>query len=121
MYMHMRSSIESSLPSSALVLRRCLVCDWEGEVIDEPNVDPISSSAPDAPGSAACPRCHAPTERIEVIRRLTNRAGRPANPIAAALGRLGGLKGGPARAAKLSARQRRDIARQAALARWKKG
>jgi len=36
-----------------------------------------------------------------------------------ALGRLGGLKGGRARALKLSARRRRDIARQAAIARWR--
>jgi len=39
---------------------------------------------------------------------------------AAALGRLGGLKGGPARAAKLSARKRSEIAKKAAVARWKK-
>ena len=42
------------------------------------------------------------------------------NPAAVALGRLGGLKGGPARAAKLSARRRSQIAKNAALARWKK-
>jgi hypothetical protein len=46
---------------------------------------------------------------------------RPVNVHAAALGRLGGLKGGPARAAKLTARQRRDIARRAARARWHPG
>jgi hypothetical protein len=40
------------------------------------------------------------------------------NPHAMALGRLGGLKGGRARAEKLSARRRRQIARQAAIARW---
>ncbi|MCO5045040.1 MAG: hypothetical protein M9935_07165 [Kiritimatiellae bacterium] len=42
------------------------------------------------------------------------------NPAAVALGRLGGMKGGPARAAKLSAKRRSEIARQAVLARWKK-
>lgn len=41
------------------------------------------------------------------------------NPAAVALGRLGGLKGGKARAAKLSHKRRRDIARKAAAARWK--
>jgi hypothetical protein len=41
------------------------------------------------------------------------------NPAAVALGRLGGLKGGPARAKKLSKEQRSDIARKAAEARWK--
>ena len=34
------------------------------------------------------------------------------------IGRLGGLKGGRARAEKLSARRRREIARHAAIARW---
>jgi hypothetical protein len=42
------------------------------------------------------------------------------NPHAIALGRLGGLKGGHARAAKLSARRRSSIARQAAVARWRR-
>ncbi len=41
------------------------------------------------------------------------------NPAAVALGRLGGLKGGKARAEKLSARQKTVIARKAAAARWK--
>jgi hypothetical protein len=40
------------------------------------------------------------------------------NPAAAALGRLGGLKGGRARADKLSAKERAEIARKAAKARW---
>ncbi|OLB73154.1 MAG: hypothetical protein AUH96_04185 [Nitrospirae bacterium 13_2_20CM_2_61_4] len=38
---------------------------------------------------------------------------------AAALGRLGGLKGGPARAKKLSPKKRRQIAKKAANARWR--
>ena len=44
----------------------------------------------------------------------------PKNPAAVALGRLGGLKGGRARAASLSADRRAEIARRAAIARWKK-
>lgn len=40
------------------------------------------------------------------------------NPAAVQLGRLGGLKGGPARARKLTQQQRSDIARKAAQARW---
>ena len=36
------------------------------------------------------------------------------------LGRRGGLKGGPARAKKLSPSRRKAIARKAATARWKK-
>ena len=42
------------------------------------------------------------------------------NPHAQALGKLGGLKGGKARAAKLTPEQRAEIARKAAAARWKK-
>lgn len=44
----------------------------------------------------------------------------PKNPNAVALGRLGGKKGGPARAKKLSPERRREIAKKAAEARWKK-
>lgn len=44
------------------------------------------------------------------------------NPHAQALGRLGGLKGGKARAEKLTKAQRAEIAKKAAAARWgKKG
>jgi hypothetical protein len=42
------------------------------------------------------------------------------NPAAVALGRMGGLKGGNARAASLTAERRADIARKAATARWSK-
>jgi len=40
------------------------------------------------------------------------------NPHAVALGKLGGLKGGAARAKRLSAKKRREIAKKAARARW---
>ena len=40
------------------------------------------------------------------------------DPAAVALGRKGGLKGGKARAAKLTPEQRREAARKAAQARW---
>jgi len=39
---------------------------------------------------------------------------------AAALGRRGGLKGGPARAKTLSAAKRKAIAKKGALARWRR-
>ncbi len=42
------------------------------------------------------------------------------NPAAVALGKLGGKKGGKARAAKLSAKKRSEIAKKAAAARWSK-
>jgi hypothetical protein len=41
------------------------------------------------------------------------------NPAAVELGRLGGLKGGRARASVLSKEKRKEIARAAAAARWK--
>lgn len=40
------------------------------------------------------------------------------NPAAVLLGRLGGLKGGKARAQKLSAEERSEIAKKAAMIRW---
>jgi len=42
------------------------------------------------------------------------------NPAAVALGRLGGKKGGKARAERLSAEQRSEIAKLAAESRWKR-
>ncbi|MFQ6758110.1 hypothetical protein MWR57_05795 [Desulfovibrionaceae bacterium CB1MN] len=42
------------------------------------------------------------------------------NQAAVELGRLGGMKGGKARAEKLTAEQRSEIAKLAAQARWKK-
>ena len=42
------------------------------------------------------------------------------NPHAVALGKLGGAKGGPARAKKLSKKRRSEIAKKAAQARWEK-
>lgn len=42
------------------------------------------------------------------------------NPAAVALGKLGGLKGGKARAAALSPEKRAEIAKKAAAKRWGK-
>ncbi len=42
------------------------------------------------------------------------------DPAAVALGRKGGLKGGPARAAKLTRTRRQEIAKKAARARWER-
>ncbi len=42
------------------------------------------------------------------------------NPAAVELGRLGGKKGGKARAEKLTPEQRSEIAKKAAKARWDK-
>jgi hypothetical protein len=59
------------------------------------------------------PLINKPTEEIsEPIREK--------NPAAVALGRLGGLKGGKARAEKLTEEQRKEIAVNAATKRWSK-
>jgi len=42
------------------------------------------------------------------------------NQAAVELGRLGGLKGGKARAESLTAKRRKEISKKAAAARWKK-
>jgi hypothetical protein len=44
----------------------------------------------------------------------------PKNPAAVELGRKGGLKGGDARAKKLSPEKRSEIARKAAATRWER-
>jgi hypothetical protein len=43
---------------------------------------------------------------------------RKKNPAAVMLGKLGGMKGGKARAAKLTPTERKEIAQKAAKARW---
>jgi hypothetical protein len=51
---------------------------------------------------------------------MSNRSSIKKNPAAVKLGRLGGLKGGPARASKLNREQLQAIGRKGAAARWKK-
>lgn len=52
--------------------------------------------------------------------KLAAKAKPEKNPAAVALGRLGGLKGGKARAAKLSPAKRKAIAKKAAAVRWER-
>jgi hypothetical protein len=54
----------------------------------------------------------------EIVKEATGEYKTDKNPNAVALGKLGGLKGGKARAKKLSPEQRREIAKKAARARW---
>jgi hypothetical protein len=56
----------------------------------------------------------------QLAARIVEQSTREKNPAAVALGKLGGLKGGKARAASLSPRKRKEIARKAALKRWSK-
>ena len=108
-YLHVRSSMKAPAAILLTVQRRCLVCDFLEQVTEPEQTDLIGPP---------CTRCHAPTERVTVLTRRT--VLHEPNPHAAALGRLGGLKGGPARAAALCARRRREIAKTAARARWNK-
>ena len=89
--------------------RRCLVCDWEQTTTESETTDVLGSP---------CDRCHAPTERVEILARRLERVGR--NEHAAALARLGASRGGFARAASLTPKRRGEIARMAARARWSK-
>jgi len=57
---------------------------------------------------------------VSIVQEATVEPPKGKNPAAVALGRLGGLKGGLARAAKLSIKRRKQIAKKAALARWAK-
>jgi len=89
--------------------RRCLVCDWQERVTEPEATDVLGPP---------CGRCGAPTERTVILASRFEPAIR--NPHASALGQLGASRGGIARAAALSAKRRRDIARAAARARWQK-
>lgn len=53
-------------------------------------------------------------------RKIVQFPPRKKNAAAVALGKLGGMKGGRARAAKLTPEERREIAQRAAKARWGK-
>ncbi len=62
----------------------------------------------------------------EAVQQATGQMPKPERPpeknqAAVTLGRLGGLKGGKSRAAKLTPEQRKAIAKKAAVARWKGG
>ena len=56
-----------------------------------------------------------------IVREATRDPSEGKDPLAVELGRRGGLKGGKARAAKLSSDERHEIAKKAAAARWKSG
>ncbi len=56
----------------------------------------------------------------EATKEPSKRISHKKNPAAVALGKLGGLKGGKARAKKLSAERRKEIAKKAAQTRWGK-
>jgi hypothetical protein len=93
-------------PQARLAVRKCRVCEWQGEVIER------------LTETRDCPWCHGPTELVNIAPLLQVPGEK--NPHAAALGRMGGAKGGQARAAALTAKRRSAIAMKAAKARWSK-
>ena len=81
----------------------------ESQNATPPTESASAASAVSSDGSAA------PTStQIPASQELTK------NPAAVSLGRLGGLKGGKARAEALTKRERSEAARKAARARWRK-
>jgi len=59
-------------------------------------------------------------EPLKPQRKIVQFPPRKKNPAAVVLGKLGGMKGGRARAAKLTPEARKEIAQRAAKARWGK-
>jgi hypothetical protein len=100
------SASETRSESARLVVRACKICEWKDSVIERSS------------GPFDCPWCHGPTELVRAASASSPTGEK--NPHAAALGRLGGVKGGYARAAALSPKQRRAIAIKAAKVRWTK-
>jgi hypothetical protein len=99
--------IERPTDCLQVVNRHCTICDWEAQLIER-----------GSGGDPLCPWCFGPTERTSIVGLVLPETLSPDKSQLATLGRLGGLKGGPARAARLSAKRRRDIAVKAARARW---
>lgn len=76
--------------------------------VDEPSYVAVEAAIDDAKKGKTwmcCPHCG---QTLDVTQ------------MASALGRIGGRKGGRARAAKLTPERRREIAKKAAKARWSK-
>ncbi len=91
--------------SRRYVTRACVVCEWTGASVETVDASP------------ACPWCHAPSK---IVREEWLVDADALRKQAAAYGRMGGLRGGPVRAERLSPRRRREIARAAAEARWRR-
>jgi hypothetical protein len=89
-----------------LVTRSCEICEWRRESVESRTQD------------VGCPLCHAPTKIVKQELLVPFVPGK--NGVAASLSRLGASKGGKRRAERLTAGRRRDIARAAALARWRR-
>jgi hypothetical protein len=78
-----------------------------------------SSTTTDDPNVAAFRGMQSLLEKLDPEAAEANKP-KEKNPAAVALGKLGGAKGGKARAARLSKKKRSEIAKKAAKARWGK-
>jgi hypothetical protein len=94
------------VPSRRLIARRCDLCGWTREEV-EPRAQMV-----------ACPLCYAPSKVVQQYVLVPLVPGK--NAVAAVLSRLGASKGGKMRAQRLSGTRRREIARKAAIARWRR-
>jgi hypothetical protein len=77
-----------------------------------------SKPLPKDPNKLAYEIARLSTEEAEEKEQPKERS--PISEYLSQIGKRGGLKGGPARAKKLSAKKRKEIARKAAKARWGK-
>jgi hypothetical protein len=93
-------------PNRRLVTRSCAVCEWTREAV-EPRAQAVS-----------CPQCFAPAKIVKQELLVPIVPGK--NAVASVLSRLGASKGGRMRAESLSGARRREIARAAAAARWRR-
>jgi hypothetical protein len=86
--------------------------------------EPADAQSPEEPGSGESTNkpatATAPESANTQHSEEPTSGGYTKNPAAVSLGRLGGLKGGKARAKSLTTKERSEAARKAALARWQK-
>jgi hypothetical protein len=82
------------------------------------HVHPVARGGTDDESNlvAACVECNAGKSALDLTAPILERPS--PNQAAAIIGREGGRKGGPARAAKLSPERRKEIAKRAANKRW---
>jgi hypothetical protein len=79
-----------------------------------------SKKLPKDPNQLAYEIVRMSTEEPEPTQEEPKKERSPISEYLSEIGRRGGLKGGPARAKKLSAEERKEAARKAARARWSK-
>lgn len=80
---------------------------------------PKRSSKPPSDPNVAARRVVSKLTGEDPIEETPPKKKQDKNPAAVALGRLGGKKGGKARAAKLTPEERKAIAKKAAESRWR--